>query len=598
MNRLKFMNQPVDEGAHHEVHQDQGAQRVLEDLYCNWVHLMYNWGFPPEVEQEDWEDFSRAAELYHRRGGKVFAYVQSSNCVYQGSYRQKDWYARDHRGRKVYYYSGRYMACLTHPEWVAHLKGIIRGAIERGADGIFFDNLWHGEMPLSLFGAWLGAAGCHCGRCKAAYLEASGNPIPAAIQTDDPVVGDYLRWRADQVTALIAELAGYADQLQPGTPVSANDYDIVMRDTYLVFGQDPRDLAKVKEITMVENFALPRWEEGASPRLANNALTIRNSLALIDEAHLSVLSYDMGIGFDPVYPPRRYQQGIGEAAACGASMTVKGTEYYHEGQHTTLAPAEFAQVHRAIGAYQRWLEDHAGLYQNRENVAVVGLLYPAEDLWLDWHRLAPVYLGAGQALLMEGVPWQVVTPQDALDGLRVLLVFDPEELAGLDLPDELALVNVPELDGWALRPESLAARSPALRAALGFFAHGLMNAYMGVKLARVIFDGLGLPRLITQTALFQAPPRAARQSLLGALPAGLYPRLEAAEPALIEVWRQDGLTQVHLVNYASQPQTVRLDLGRPVSARALSPDGDDGWEYRGEALEVSLDVYKVLLIDG
>ncbi len=598
MNRLKFMNQPVDEDAHHEVHRDQGARRVLEDLYCNWVHLMYNWGFPPEIEREDWEDFRRAAKLYHHGGSKVFAYVQTSNCVYQGSFRQKDWYARDHRGRKVYYYSRRYMACLAHPEWVEHLKGIIRGAIERGADGIFFDNLWHGEMPISLFGAWLGAAGCHCERCKAAYIQASGNPIPRMIQTGDPAVRQYLRWRADQVTALITELAGYADRLQPGTPVSANDYDIVMRDTYVVFGQDPRELAKVKKVTMVENFALPRWEDGTSPRLANNALTIRNSLPLIGDAHLSVLSYDVGIGFDPLYPPRRYQQGIGEAAACGASMTTKGTEYYHEGRHTTLSPAEFAPIHRAIGKYQRWLEDHVSLYENRVNKAPVGLLYPAEDLWLDWHRLVPVYLGAGQALLVEGIPWRVVTSQDKLDDLQALLVFYSGDRAGLALPEGLALVNVPELEGWVLRPESWVARSTALRGMVGFFTHGLMNAYMGSKLARMLFDGLGLPKLITQTPLFQVPPREARQSLLAALPGGLHPRLEATELALIEVWQQDGVTQVHLVNYASQAQTVRVVCGRSVDARALSPDEMDEVEYRGEALEVPLDIYKILLMDG
>jgi hypothetical protein len=596
MNRLKFMNQPVNEAAHHEVHQPQGAQRVLEHLYCNWVHLMYDWGFPPEIERQDWDDFGRAATIYHRMGSQVFAYVQTSNCVYAGSFRQKDWYARDHRGGKVYYYSGRYMACLTHPEWQEHLKEIIRGAIERGADGIFFDNLWHGEMPIALFGAWLGAAGCHCTRCKAQFLEFSGYPIPTRIRSDDPVVSVYLRWRAGQVTQLIAGMAEYADQLQPGTPVSANDYDIIMRNTYLVFGQEPRDLARVKRVTMVENFALPRWDGWASQRLANNALTIRNSLPLIGEAHLSVLSYDVGIGFDGVYAPRRYQQGIGEAAACGASMTIKGTEYYQDGQHTTLTPAEFAPVHQAIGAYNRWLEAHADGYQRRKNAAPVGLLYPAEKLWLSWGRLAPVYLGACQALLVEGIPWRVVTTPQELAGLKALLVFTPDGLEGLSLPPDLEPIYVPELDGWAPPPESLAARTPALRALLAWIAHGLMNAYMGSKLARRIFDGLGLPRLITQTALFRVPPQEARRGLVAALPQGITPRLESPEPALIEVWEQDGCLQVHLVNYAAQAQVVKLYFSRRVNARALSPDRDDPSVYSGEILDVLLDIYKVLLV--
>jgi hypothetical protein len=347
---------------------------------------------------------------------------------------------------------------------------------------------------------------------------------------------------------------------------------------------------------MVENFALPRWDGGANPRLANNAPTIRNCLPLVGQAHLSVLSYDVGIGFDPLYPPRRYQQGIGEAAACGASMTIKGTEYFHEGRHTTLSPAEFAPIHQAIGEYQRWLEIQSGLYIDRVNLASVGLLYPVEELWLDWHRLAPVYLGAGQALLVEGVPWRAVTPQDRLDGLRALLVFDMNDLDGLALPKDLALVHVPDLPGWSIQTESLVARASGLRALIGFFAHGLFNAYMGSRLARALFDSLGLPKLITQTSLFKIPPLEARRSLLAALPGGLYPRLEAVEPALIELWRQGDLTQVHLVNYASRPQTVRVVWDGPVTAVALSPDEPDDQEYRGEVLEIPLDVYKVLLI--
>ena len=66
MNKVKFMDYPVDEAAHMAVHEDTAARVVVEDMNCNWVHLMYDWGFPPEVEAEDWEDFRKGAEAYHR----------------------------------------------------------------------------------------------------------------------------------------------------------------------------------------------------------------------------------------------------------------------------------------------------------------------------------------------------------------------------------------------------------------------------------------------------------------------------------------------------------------------------------------------------
>jgi hypothetical protein len=596
MNRLKFMNQPVDEEAHQHAHSEEGARRVLEDMYCNWVHLMYNWGFPPEIEAEDWEDFKHAAEIYHQQGDKVFAYIQTSNCVYDGSFVEKDWYARDPKGEKIFYYSGRYMACLAHPEWVQHLKDVIKGAIERGADGIFFDNMSHGAMPVELLGAWLGAAGCHCERCQAAYKETSGDAIPLEIDPDDPVVRHYLRYRADQTTALITGLVEYIHQLQPGTPVSANDYDHFARPTYVVYGQDLRELAKTKEVTMIENFALPRWDRQPKERLANNALIIRNARRAVgDLAHLSVLSYDVGIGFDEFYPPRRYQQGMAEAAACGASMTTKGTEYFYEGEHTVLTPDEFAPIHKAIGTFNRWLESNASFYAGGRNLAQVGLLFPGEDLWLRWPMLSPLYIGAGQTLTVGGIPWRVVYPGDDLDGLRVLLVFDSAQLEELTTPQGLEIINLPELPDWEPEPPSLVARNARIRSLVTRFVHGAMNAYFSSKLTRLLFDSLGLPKLITQSLLYVLPSEDARKSLLRALPQDLYPRVKAVDPVLIEVWEREGKTQIHLVNYSPKPQRLSIDFGKRVSGRCLSPldEGED--EFSGSEISIRMDIYKILV---
>jgi hypothetical protein len=598
MNRLKFMNQPVDEAAHREAHNLTGAQRVVKSMYCNWVHLMYNWGFPPEIEREDWQDFEQAAQIYHQLRSKVFAYVQTSNCVYTGSFRDKDWYALDPHGKKVFYYSGRYMTCLNNSDWVEHLKEIIAGAIQRGADGIFFDNLWDGCMPVSLFNSWLGAAGCHCEWCKDSYLKASGAAIPTRVDPDDPEIRSYLRWRADRLTALVADLSAFIEELKPGAPVSANDYDVVMRDTYLVYGQDTQALAEIKPITMIENFALPRWDSEPRPRLANNALTVRNARALIGKtAHLSVLSYDVGIGFDGVYPARRYQQAIGEAAACGASMTIKGTEYFQSGQHTVLVSEQFSAIHEAIGKYNRWLESNARLFENRESCAIVGLLHPGERLWLDWLHMAPVYLGVGQVLLAAGYPWKVVLPEEDLSELEVLLVFDPTIPEKIDIPAGLRVVVVPLLDGWQKTGRSVVERYRLFNDLVSKAAHSLMDAYFSSKTARRAIEGVGLHRLITQTALFYLPEGRAQKSLLSALgPKALFPQVKAEQPVLIETWRQGKELQVHLLNYSSAAQTVHVVFDSPFSGRQVSPDFDGDRTVNGRVATIDLDIYTVLLL--
>ena len=450
MNKVKFMDYPVDEVAHNEVHTPSGAGVVVEDLRCNWVHLMYDWGFPPEVEHEDWEDFCKGAEAYHQLGSPVFAYIQTSNCVYSGSFVEKDWYALSSKGEKIYYYSGRYMTDWTHPEWIQHLKDLARGALERGADGIFFDNMWYGEEPNGLMGAWLGGAGCYCDRCRSLYREETGQEIPEKIFPDREEVADYLRWRANRVTAVMQELADFIHTLDPNVPISANDYDVTMRNSYLTYGIDVEALSKVHDIIMVENFALPRWDEAPKPRLANNALTIRNTRAFVrDRAHLSVLSYDVGIGFDPVYPPRRHQQGIGEAAACGASMTIKGTEYNNGTKMTMLTNRDYQAQHAAIAAYHLWLEEHSDLYEDRTNATQIGLLHPEEDLWRHWTELAAVYHGAGQTLTLAGLPWRVIREGESLNGLTVLLTFTSKNRGYGSGSPGLQTIHVPDLAGWA-----------------------------------------------------------------------------------------------------------------------------------------------------
>lgn len=597
MNRVKFMNYPVDEAAHMAVHKEPAAKVVVEEMNCNWVHLMYDWGFPPEIEKEDWEDFRKGAEVYHRLGSPVFAYIQSSNCVYDGSFVEKDWYAKDARGRKVYYYSGRYMVDWTHPEWRQHLKDLAKGALERGADGIFFDNLWYGEEPNGLMGAWLGGAGCHCDRCQAIYREISGKAIPEKILPGRDDVAEYLRWRADQVTATLQELADFIHSIKPDAPISANDFDMTMRNSPLIYGLDVEALAKIQDLIMVEDFALPRWDKEPKPRLANNALTIHNTQALISQdVHLSMLSYDVGIGFDPVYPPRRHQQGIAEAAAGGASTTIKGTEYNDGEKMTMLTDPAYKAQHAAIGKYNRWLEEHADLYQGRENIAPIGLLHPEEALWRHWFELAPIYLGAGQTLTVAGIPWRVVRKGDPLDGLAALLTFTPADKA-LETDETVPQIHVPDLSGWAWHEPTLVSQGGFAHSVVQSVGLRLMRAYHSSKFARHLMDRFNMASLVIQTNMFNLPESSIMETLVTSLPNDLTPTVTAPEPVLIETWQKGKQTQVHLMNYAKQPQKVTVHFGESIQARVISPDNEEAFELEGENLTLYLDIYSILELD-
>jgi hypothetical protein len=593
MNRLKFMQAPVDEQVHIEGHTAAGARRVIEEAGCNWAYLTYNWGFPPEQEVEDWDSFTHAAAIYQAAGAKVFAYIQTSNCVYEGSFKHQEWYALDQKGRRIHYYTGRYMTCWQHPAWISHLKKMISGAIQRGANGIFFDNPWYAAQPVPMLGAWHGSAGCYCLRCQERYLQETGQPIPTRIKPGNPMTDTYIRWRANQVTLTLAHLSNYAKEQSPDILISANNFDAVMRPSHLIYGIDLKSMASIQDVVMIEDYGLPRYQSTPQQRLTNNALTIRTARALASNTPISVDPYDQGIGFDTVFPTRRFHQGIAEAAACGASMVVKGTEFVHEGAFTLLTAPQFYETRREIGRYHEWIDEHIHFLEERQNIAPVAILYPGDRLWQSWETIAPLFFSAGQTLLAAGIPWKVVTDSNSLEGVQVLL--DPRdhdiEVASIS-SSGVPVVALARIPGW--EPHKVGFPTKLFSNAAGAVIDAGYRAYFSSPFARKLMDRAGVMRLFTGSPLFNLPSRSLQAALLAALPAGLFPRVHAKYPVLIETWERSGIEEFHLVNYASQSQHVHIDFGVPRALQMLSPDHGTKLLEAASSLELDIDVYTIL----
>jgi hypothetical protein len=600
MNRLKFMDAKVDKEVHLLAHTQEGAWRVVYENGCKWVYLMYNWGFPPEVEEEDWRSFEAAAAEYHRVGGLVFAYIQSSNCVYQGSFKEKDWYARDWHNRLIHYYTGRYMTCWENPEWTGYLKQRIEDAIHRGADGIFFDNPWHGARPMHLWGAWLGGAGCYCARCRENYRVAEGRDIPRVIRPGEAESDRYLRWREQRVTHRIHELAETVRTIKPDAPVSANNFDAVMRPSDVTYGIDLERLAKIQDVVMIEDYGLPHWHSEGNGVLVNNALTLRTARALCGPTPLSVDPYDRGIGFDRVFPARRYLQALGEAAACRASCVVKATEFIDEdGVFTLLTDERYTDIRLEIGEFQHWLEEHAGLLRSGRNLAQVGLLFPRKHFWHQDGDLARLYFGCGQTLLAAGIPWRTVLPGDDMEGLKTLLVFDLRDLRGLKIPGPLKVVEVNRLKGWHYRSkENLLERERLLHRAAARFVDEVVRGYFAKRWMRAWMDRAGVMNLFTGSPYFSLPGKERQVALLGEIQTGGLPTVQSVEPVLVEMWEQDGICQIHLLNYGNQPQTVKICFEKPETVEVLRYEQLAPTWKTGQELVLELDLYTILLVAG
>jgi hypothetical protein len=586
MNKLKFMGAPNDEFVHTEAHTPIGAARISYEAGFNWAYLMFDWGFPPEIAQEDWQDFNKAVSIYHNEGVKVFGYLQFSNCVFQGSFKNKEWYALDPQGRSIYYYTGRFMTCLLHPGWLQHLRDRITAIIEAKADGVFFDNPWFGIQPIHFGGTWSGPAGCYCPSCQKAFYSETGLSIPQDIHPEtDENSRTYLAWRAGVVTQTIKSLANFARDLHPGIVISVNDYDAIMHPTYISHGIDLPHLAACQDIVMIEDFALPRFQPDV---LINNAITIRSALAMVGDVPVTTDPYDKGIGFDKVYPPRRIQQGIAEAAACGTAMVVKGTEYVNKnGIFTLLTAKEYAPQRFAVGQLYHWLAENSRWYQNRQNIARIGLLYPAERMKTHWDETASLFFALCQVLTINGYPWRVANPGSAMETLECIFHFEPIPIR---LPG-VKTIYVPGLAGWHYSHHPFLAKHSKIRLVVSNGLAWFYRAYFQYRWARRLMDGLGLPQWFLGSPHFKIPEEDSQRAILNTLDGVNDIRVKGERaPVLIEHWQQHDQKQIHLVNYAATAQTLTLYF--PYLAEgSIIPFQGQTRAISGKTINFELDIY-------
>lgn len=607
MLRVKFPSKGIDDKTHEFAHSIEAAERVAE-IGFNWVFLAYNWGFPPEVEEQDWASFQSTLHHFHNAGIKVIGYIQTSNCVLQGSYEHKDWYAEDADGRKIPFYGKRFFTSLAHAGWLGEVRDRVRKLVDTGADGIYFDNPWQGGIGIDIAEMPLGFIGSYDIHSQNAYGAAfNGARIPRVLDVHDAQTQQYLRWRAQLAVAAVRDWSQTARDIKPDIFIIANNFDAIVRNSYVEMGMDLEGLADVQDAVMVENFSLPRIQDDDS--VIANAITINATQVRVDKP-VTTLPYISGIGFERMWQPRQFNRMIAEGLAVNSPVVIRGTTFLHRSEYTLLLHRRYDKQRDAIRTMYGWLEQQQSWLNDRQPIARLAVYHPFEAMRWQWNQTAPYFFAACQTLIQHGLPLRIVGDDSDWSGVTTLIV-PPGEVSGLDqkLRQFIERGGTVIYVGKGHSGESalwqqwtpIPHRVPHwkwLRRRINDGAGLSWRLYHRSRLSRMIAERFDLTTRTTQSPLFSPVPEPQAKELLAALGTTLYPRVESEYPLLLTGWQEpDGTKQWHVVNYADVPQRVTLDMGELVKASVYATGEDsEPTIIVGSALMLTVDIAKVVRI--
>lgn len=607
MLRIKFMNAPIDDKVYDLAHSIDGAEMVAQ-MGFNWAFLAFNWGFPPEIEEQDWESFRSAVLHFHKAGVKIFGYIQSSNCVYQGTYLAKDWYALDPYGRKIPYFRGRYYTSLSNASWLAEVRERVRKIVEAGADGIYFDNAWVGGTGLDVAEMPLGPIGSYDDHSRRAYSNAfNGAEIPLILDTRDALTRQYLRWRTDVAAVAVRDWTQTARDLNPSIVIIANNYDVIASNSYITMGVDVENMASVQDVVFVPNFALPRLHEDTA--VIANALTIGAVQSRVENKPVATLPQRDGVGVERIPSAKQFSRAMAEAAALNSPLVVNGTGYLHRNEFTVLLHSRYEPQRRVIGAMNHWLEEHQPWLSDRVPTSALAVYYPYEATRWDWLKVSPLFFAVCETLMHNGYPLRIVGDDDHWTGVKTLLV-PPGQVEGLDqrlskfveqggrviaLGQSRPAAAITVWDGW--RP--LRQRIPHIRQLRIRLNQGAMicwRAYHRHRPARWLAGRLKLQEAMNHSPLYIVPPPHLQSALVEAVGRKLFPRVDSESPILLTLWEEkDGTRQLHLVNYHDSPQRVTIHLNELTGAWVYTPGvSEPPNKVVGSSIMLAVDVAKVL----
>jgi hypothetical protein len=257
---------------------------------------------------------------FKKLGIRVHAYIQGPNLVYD-DFKDTDWWARDEKGRLITYYRGRKMASIHHDGYLQYVEDKIKGLYGAGFDGVYIDNIQHGQLgvpnqPGKLPFVFCGDASPSARR---AFHAETGLEFPDDFEKDLDVTDAYLKFRVRANTQYVARMAAVAHE--GGMEFGTNFYDPKFDPTF-IYAIDLKAKSDIQDYILFENHSLP-----SSDGRINNCYVERVIRENEIEKPVFVVSYTNGVGMAEEFSQEDLDNLYSEAAESNFNLCLKGSEF-------------------------------------------------------------------------------------------------------------------------------------------------------------------------------------------------------------------------------------------------------------------------------
>jgi len=144
----------------------------------------------------------------------------------------------------------------------------------------------------------------------------------------------------------------------------------------------------------------------------------------------------------------------------------------------------------------------------------------------------------------------------------------------------------------------LRAPPPLLRRIATRVVGEVVRGYFSSRLMRWVMDRAGVMKLFTGNPFFHLPDPLMRSALMAEIETDRMPVVKADSPVLVEIWEKDGTTQIHLLNYAPEPQTITVCFEKQETVQILTHEQVAPIWKIGKEISFDLDVYGVVLVES